>query len=74
MRPFLAGTVVAIALLAVPAIGQTAGSVTYQAGTEQQVLVLLNQIRAQHGLSALSASAPLRSAARAHSADMLQQG
>jgi uncharacterized protein YkwD len=74
MRPFLAGTVVAIALLAVPAIGQTAGSVTYQAGTEQQVLVLLNQIRAQHGLSALSASAPLPSAARAHSADMLQQG
>jgi uncharacterized protein YkwD len=38
------------------------------------VLVLLNQIRQQHGLSALSASAPLRSAARAHSADMLERG
>ena len=74
MRSLLAGIVVAIALLAVPAIGQSAGSVSYQAGTEQQVLALLNQIRAQHGLGALSASAQLRSAARAHSADMLQRG
>ena len=33
--------------------------------------MLLNQIRAQHGLSSFSASIPLRDAARAHSADML---
>ena len=34
----------------------------------------LNQIRAQYGLSPFTASAPLRAAARAHSADMLQKG
>jgi uncharacterized protein YkwD len=74
MRSLFAGIVVATALLVVPAGGQAAGIVSYQPGSEQQVLVLLNQVRMQHGLSALAVSAPLRSAARAHSADMLQQG
>jgi uncharacterized protein YkwD len=74
MRSLLAGIVVGIAILVVPAGGQAARTVSYQPGSEQQVLVLLNQVRMQHGLSALTVSAPLRSAARAHSADMLQQG
>ena len=59
-------------LVAVPALSQAASKVTYQAASEQQVLVLLNQIRAQHNLSPFAASAPLRTAARFHSADMLQ--
>ena len=37
------------------------------------MLTLLNQIRQQNGLSNLAFSAPLRNAARAHSADMLQR-
>jgi uncharacterized protein YkwD len=60
-------------LLAVPALSQAAAKVTYQAAGEQQVLVLLNQIRAQHGLGSLSANTALRNAARAHSTDMLQK-
>jgi uncharacterized protein YkwD len=67
---FLAG----LAILTAPAISQAAINVTYQAAGEQQVLALLNQVRAQHNLSALSANAPLRTAARSHSADMLQHG
>jgi uncharacterized protein YkwD len=68
-------TLVAIAaLLLVPAIGQAATKVTYKSASEQQVLALLNQIRQQNGLSSLSLSAPLRNAARFHSADMLQNG
>ena len=63
-----------LAALAVPSVGEAATRVSYQAGSEQQVLVLLNQIRRQHGLGMLAFSAPLRSAARGHSADMLQNG
>ena len=74
MRSLFAGIVLGIAILIVPTVGQAAGTVSYQTGSEQQMLALLNQIRAQHGLGALTASAPLRSAARAHSADMLAQG
>ena len=62
---------VSFVLLAVPSAGLAATRVSYQAGSEQQVLLLLNQIRRQHGLGPLAASAPLRSAARGHSADML---
>jgi uncharacterized protein YkwD len=62
---------VSLVLLVFPSAGLAATRVSYQAGSEQQVLLLLNQIRRQHGLGALSASAPLRSAARGHSADML---
>lgn len=58
-------------VLAIPCAGQAATRVSYQAASEQQVLILLNQIRRQHGLEVLTLSAPLRSAARGHSADML---
>jgi uncharacterized protein YkwD len=61
------------AILAAPAVSQAATKVTYQASSEQQVLALLNQIRAQHGLGTLTANTSLRDAARAHSADMLQK-
>jgi uncharacterized protein YkwD len=47
--------------------------VSYQSTSEQQVLVLLNQIRQQHALSNLTLSTPLRAAAREHSAEMLQK-
>jgi uncharacterized protein YkwD len=72
MRKMLLSLVVAIVLLVVPAVGQAAAKVTYKSTSEQQVLGLLNQIRAEHNLSPLTASTQLRSAARAHSADMLQ--
>jgi uncharacterized protein YkwD len=74
MRTILRSLLVSLVVLAVPSVGQAATRVSYQAGSEQQVLVLLNQIRRQHGLGVLAASAPLRSAARGHSADMLQAG
>jgi uncharacterized protein YkwD len=74
MRTPLTCLALTAVLVVLPPVAGAAGSVTYQAGSEQQVLVLLNQIRSSHGLAPLSASGPLRSAARAHSADMLQQG
>jgi uncharacterized protein YkwD len=74
MRKILLSLVASIALLAAPAAGQAAGKAAFKATSEQQVLVLLNQIRQQNGLAALTMSAPLRNAARAHSADMLQNG
>jgi uncharacterized protein YkwD len=70
----LLGLLASFALLSAPALSQAAGKVSFETSGEQQVLVLLNQIRAQHGLGALSASAPLHAAARFHSADMLQHG
>jgi uncharacterized protein YkwD len=74
MRTLLTRVVIGAATLVAPVAAGATGSVTYQSGSEQQVLALLNQIRTSHGLSPLTASGPLRSAARAHSADMLQQG
>jgi uncharacterized protein YkwD len=75
MRTILRSLLVSLALLVVvPSVGEAATRVSYQAGSEQQVLALLNQIRRQHGLGTLTLSAPLRSAARGHSADMLQAG
>jgi uncharacterized protein YkwD len=71
MRTTLRSLLVSLALLAVPSVGQAAVRVTYQATSEQQVLLLLNQIRRQHGLGTLTFSTPLRSAARGHTADML---
>ena len=65
-------TWISLAVLAVPCVADAATRVSYQAGSEQQVLVLLNQIRVQHNLSPFTASTPLRNAARFHSADMLQ--
>ena len=72
MRSALRSFVVALAIVAVPAAAQ-AGT-TAPAVSEQQVLALLNQARQQHHLGSLALSAPLRSAARAHSADMLRNG
>jgi uncharacterized protein YkwD len=74
MRTSLRSLLVSLAVLAVPCVAQAATRVSYQAASEQQVLVLLNQIRRQHGLLALALSTPLRTAARGHSADMLQNG
>jgi uncharacterized protein YkwD len=74
MRTILRSLLVILAILAVPSTGFAATRVSYQAGAEQQVLILLNQIRRQHGLGPLAFSTPLRSAARGHSADMLQNG
>src|SRR5215212_839291 len=71
MRSTLLGLVVTLALLAAPGVCP-AGTISYQAGSEQQVLALLNQIRQQKGLSNLTLSTPLRSAARSHSVDMLR--
>jgi uncharacterized protein YkwD len=73
MRKILLSAVVTVAILLVPAVSQAAGNHARQASSEQQVLILLNQVRAQHGLSPFAASAQLRNAARAHSADMLQK-
>jgi uncharacterized protein YkwD len=63
--------VVGFVLLVVPGVSH-AGAIAFQTGSEQQVLVLLNQIRLQHHLAPLAASAPLRTAARAHTSDMLR--
>jgi uncharacterized protein YkwD len=63
-----------LVLLAVPALGQAAGNASRRAAGEQQVLVLLNQVRQQHGLTPFTPSVQLRSAARFHSDDMLQKG
>ncbi len=63
-----------LVLLAVPALGQAATKASKRAAGEQQVLVLLNDIRQQHGLTPFTANLQLRSAARFHSADMLQKG
>jgi uncharacterized protein YkwD len=72
MRKILLSLLVSLAILVVPTVSQAAGKASYRASSEQQVLVLLNEIRQQHGLSNLSLSTQLRNAARAHSADMLQ--
>ncbi len=73
MRKTLISLLASIAILAAPALAQAATKVTYRATGEQQVITLINQIRTGNGLSPLTYSAPLRSAARAHSTDMLQR-
>jgi uncharacterized protein YkwD len=73
MRKFLLILLVGISLAIVPAVSQAATGEAARASSERRVLVLLNEIRQQHGLSAFTASAPLRNAARFHSADMLQK-
>src|SRR4029079_3016536 len=74
MRKILLSVVVSLSLAIVPAVGQAATKRPPRAGSEQQVLVLLNEIRQQHGLSNFTASTQLRNAARFHSADMLERG
>jgi uncharacterized protein YkwD len=71
MRSSLRVLFAVLAILVVPAVSE-AGTISYQSGSEQQVLALINQIRQQHRLARLTLSAPLRVAARAHSLDMLQ--
>lgn len=66
--------IVTLAVLLCPAVAQAGGKVSLQGGSEQQVLVMLNEIRAQHHLPALTFSEPLRTAARAHSLDMFRRG
>jgi uncharacterized protein YkwD len=73
MRKILLSIIASAALLLVPALGQAATKISYKSTSEQQVLTLVNQIRQQNGLAGLTFSAPLRNAARAHSADMLQR-
>jgi uncharacterized protein YkwD len=73
MRSVVRALVVCLALLASPGVSQ-AGTSAPEPGSEQQVLTLLNQIRLQHRLAGLTASPPLRAAARAHSLDMLRNG
>ena len=74
MRKILISLLVSLSLVVIPAVSQAATRNAKRAGNEQQVLVLLNEIRQQHGLSTLTASTPLRNAARFHSDDMLQNG
>jgi uncharacterized protein YkwD len=75
MRKILQGTLLlSVALAFVPAAGQAADKASYSGSTERSVLVLLNDIRKDHGLSAFTASTALRGAAREHSADMLARG
>ena len=73
MRKILLSLVASTALLLVPAVGQAATKISFKSTSEQQVIGLLNQIRAQHNLSPLTTSSQLRNAARAHSADMLRR-
>jgi uncharacterized protein YkwD len=73
MRKIILSLLVTLALTtAAPAISQAATKSSKRASDEQQVLVLLNQIRAQHNLTPFSLNSQLHSAARAHSSDMLQ--
>ena len=74
MRKTLITLLTTIVLLSVPAIGQAASKVSYKSSSETQVLSLINQIRAQHNLSKLTMNSSLRSAAKAHSTDMLSNG
>jgi uncharacterized protein YkwD len=74
MRKILISLLVSLSLVVIPAVSQAATKSPKRAGSEQRVLVLLNEIRQQHGLSTLTASTSLRNAARFHSSDMLQKG
>ena len=74
MRKILISLLVSLSLVVIPAVSQAATKNAKLAGSEQQVLVLLNEIRQQHGLTPFTANAQLRNAARFHSIDMLQKG
>jgi uncharacterized protein YkwD len=72
MRKILQSSLLLLVVLAVvPALGQAAGKSSYSSTSESRVLVLLNDIRHEHGLSAFTASRALRGSARTHSADMI---
>ena len=74
LRNIRLGLLASVALLLLPAVGEANTRASGQASREQRVLVLLNQIRAEHSLTPLAASDQLRDAARAHSTDMLEHG
>jgi uncharacterized protein YkwD len=75
MRKIILSLLVTLTLsAALPALSQAASKTSKRANDEQQVLVLLNQIRSQHNLTSFSMNPQLRNAARAHSNDMLQHG
>ena len=52
-----------VALVCVPAVSQASTRQAYSVSTESQVLVLLNDIRHEHGLPTLTGSIALRDAA-----------
>ena len=74
MRKIIISLLVSLSLVVAPAISQAATKSAQRAAGEDQIVTLLNQIRSAHGLSGFTLSAPLRSAARFHSADMLAKG
>jgi uncharacterized protein YkwD len=75
MRKVLPSSLLLLVTLALaPAFAGAASTDSYAASSEGRVLVLLNDIRQAHGLSALMPSIALRGAAREHSSDMLEHG
>jgi uncharacterized protein YkwD len=75
MRKILQSSVLVLAVLVcAPAAGHAADRASYSGSSERRVVVLLNEIRHEHGLSGLQSSMALRAAAREHSADMLKRG
>jgi uncharacterized protein YkwD len=74
MRILPSALLALVALAVVPALAQAADAVSYTASSESRVLVLLNDIRHEHGLTQLAPSSALHSAAREHSSDMLERG
>jgi uncharacterized protein YkwD len=75
MRKIIISLLASLALsIAIPAASQAATKTSKRATSdEQQVLVLLNQIRQQHNLTPFTALPQLRNAARFHSTDMISQ-
>jgi uncharacterized protein YkwD len=53
---------------------KASATTTYHSATEQRTIVLLNQIRAKHGLHSLRLDGPLSRAAREHSGNLLNRG
>jgi uncharacterized protein YkwD len=74
LRSVLLGLGTSLALLVLPAVAEAATKASRQASGEQEIIVLLNQIRAANNLTPFAASNQLRDAARAHSTDMLENG
>jgi uncharacterized protein YkwD len=75
MRKLLEISALALLLAAIaPAVAGAATKTSYSGASESRVLVLLNKIRVEHGLTRLQPSAALRASAREHSSDMLARG
>jgi uncharacterized protein YkwD len=66
---------IALALAVITLIGASAAhAATYRPSSEAKVIVLINHIRAQHGLHPLTPSGTLQRAARFHSNDEMAHG